>query len=239
MNKKLSIFGLILLLLLVSGCARDNTGVDDEEKELIISEKQQQIEELQNINLSLQEEVAELRTELEQGQDQSEDFQDHLTESMTVIRLLKNQDMDHLIEYIHPTKGVRFSPYGYVQEDTDMVFGNDEIRELFLSEDLYTWGIWDGKGGPIDLTFSEYYERFIFDVDFSDPHMIGNNVTIGTGNTINNIQEIYPEGRYVEFHFTGFEEEFVGMDWRSLRLVFENLEGTWYLVGVVHDEWTI
>jgi len=29
------------------------------------------------------------------------------------------------------------------------------------------------------------------------------------------------------------------MDWRSLKLVFKEKDGNWYLVGVVHDEWTI
>jgi hypothetical protein len=29
------------------------------------------------------------------------------------------------------------------------------------------------------------------------------------------------------------------MDWRSLRLVFEEQGGSWYLVGIVHDQWTI
>jgi hypothetical protein len=29
------------------------------------------------------------------------------------------------------------------------------------------------------------------------------------------------------------------MDWQSLRLVFEETAGNWYLVGIVHDQWTI
>jgi UDP-N-acetyl-2-amino-2-deoxyglucuronate dehydrogenase len=30
-----------------------------------------------------------------------------------------------------------------------------------------------------------------------------------------------------------------GMDWRSLRLVFEKKNDIWYLVGIIHDQWTI
>ena len=62
---------------------------------------------------------------------------------------------------------------------------------------------------------------------------------IGQGNSINNIAQIYPSAVTVEYHFEGFEEEYAGLDWRSLRLVFEASGGTWYLVGIVHDEWTI
>jgi hypothetical protein len=29
------------------------------------------------------------------------------------------------------------------------------------------------------------------------------------------------------------------MDWRSLRMVFMQQDGIWYLVALVHGEWTI
>jgi hypothetical protein len=43
----------------------------------------------------------------------------------------------------------------------------------------------------------------------------------------------------VEYHFSGFVEDYGGMDWVSLRLVFIEEEGSWFLVGIVHDQWTI
>ena len=57
--------------------------------------------------------------------------------------------------------------------------------------------------------------------------------------TLNNVAEVYPEAVTVEYHVEGSAPELGGLDWRSLRLVFERVEDTWYLVGVVHDEWTI
>lgn len=30
-----------------------------------------------------------------------------------------------------------------------------------------------------------------------------------------------------------------GYDWCSLKLVFECYQGDWYLVGLVHSEWTV
>ena len=62
---------------------------------------------------------------------------------------------------------------------------------------------------------------------------------IGKGNTLNNIAQVYPNGEFVEFHFTGFDTQYEGMDWTSLRLVFEENNGTWFLIGIVHDQWTI
>ena len=42
----------------------------------------------------------------------------------------------------------------------------------------------------------------------------------------------------MEYHFKGMDAQQGGMDWRSLRLVLEAHNGAWYLVGIVHDEWT-
>ena len=69
--------------------------------------------------------------------------------------------------------------------------------------------------------------------------MIGNNTAIGSGNIIDNVPTEYPDGEFVEFHFTGFDSQYEGMDWRSLRLVFEEHAGAWHLVGIVHGQWTI
>ena len=54
-----------------------------------------------------------------------------------------------------------------------------------------------------------------------------------------NHDEVYPLAATIEYHFSGFDARFEGMDWRSVRLVLEQENGTWYLVGLIHDEWTI
>jgi hypothetical protein len=79
----------------------------------------------------------------------------------------------------------------------------------------------------------------VYDVDLAQPEEVGFGEVIGKGNTINNIAEVWPDAVTVEYHFSGFDPQYGGMDWRSLRLVFEPEEGAWRLVGIVHDEWTI
>lgn len=39
--------------------------------------------------------------------------------------------------------------------------------------------------------------------------------------------------------FSGLDEQMAGYDWCSLKLVFECYQGDWYLVGLVHSEWTV
>jgi hypothetical protein len=42
----------------------------------------------------------------------------------------------------------------------------------------------------------------------------------------------------VEYYFPGFDPQYGGMDWRSLKLVFSQADGSWNLAGIIHDEWT-
>jgi hypothetical protein len=157
------------------------------------------------------------------------------------VMALKDQDMDELAGLVDPAQGVRFSPYTYVRvgPDGDLVFSAAQIPGLLADPTVYHWGAFDGSGEPIDLTFAAYYARFVYDADFARPDVVGLGETVGQGNTINNIAEVYPDAITVEYHFEGLDPQYEGLDWRSLRLVFEAYGGTWYLVGIVHDEWTI
>lgn len=157
------------------------------------------------------------------------------------IMALKKRDLAELSGLVHPDKGVRFSPYAYVQAVVggDLVFNAAQLPDLWNDATIYRWGVYDGSGEPIDLTFGQYFERFLYDADFARPDVVGFDETVGQGNTINNIAEVYPEALVVEYHFEGFDPQYAGMDWRSLRLILEESKGSWYLVGIVHDEWTI
>jgi hypothetical protein len=158
---------------------------------------------------------------------------------------LHERDLDRLSTYVHPDLGLRFSPYTYVRVGSgtsgqdDLVFTAAEVKGLFDDTTVYEWGQFDGSGDPIEMTFTQYYDRFVYDVEFAYPDAVAYNLFIGQGNTINNIPQVYPDAATVEYHFEGFDPQYAGMDWRSLRLVLEEKAGTWYLVGIVHDEWTI
>lgn len=162
-----------------------------------------------------------------------------IVKSMKTLKLIKEKDMEKLALYVHPDKGLRFSPYAYIDTENDQVFTRDEVANLLEDEKEYEWGKYDGKGNPIKLTFKNYYDEFVYNKDFINPHIIGNNTSIGEGNTINNIKKAYPNGKFIEYHFEGSNPEYKGMDWQSLRLVFEQVKDTWYLLGIVHSEWTI
>lgn len=156
----------------------------------------------------------------------------------TIIQALAEKDLETVAEFVHPEMGLRFSPYTYVEDD-HQVFMPGELPGLVGSDQVYLWGFYDGTGDPIELTFDEYYQQFVYSADFANPEEMAVDVELGWSNMINNITEYYPGSSFVEYHFSGFEEDYDGMDWVSLRLVFLQEDGTWFLVGVVHDQWTI
>lgn len=155
------------------------------------------------------------------------------------VHALKNKDMTKLAALAHPEKGIRFTPYPYVSVENNLVFTPDKIKNLLTDTTKYNWGFFDGSGEVMELTFEEYYNRFIFDKDFTTAPEVGYNRTIGEGNSLNNSFEVYPDSIIVEYHFPGFDPEYSGMDWRSLRLVFEQKDYSWYIVGIIHGQWTI
>ena len=160
-----------------------------------------------------------------------------LSRAAQVILLLKNQDMAGLAEVVHRNIGVRFSPYAYVQPD-DRIFLKDQVAALMSDQTVYHWGMYAGSGAPIDLTFADYFADFVYDVDFASAPQIAVNQRLGMGNSIDNSHEVYPGNMIVEYYIPGFDPQYGGMDWRSLRLVFKYCQGSYDLVGIIHDEWT-
>ncbi len=158
--------------------------------------------------------------------------------SNNILNALKNKDMNFIKDYVG-AKGVRFSHSTYVNVDRDVVLTKNEIANAFNSNKIYLWGVSDGKGENINLNFSDYYKKYIYDKDFLNADLIGNDVFIGTCNTINNAKQVYVNSKIIEYHFKGFDPQVAGIDWESLRLVFENQNNNWYLVGIIHAQWTV
>jgi hypothetical protein len=60
-----------------------------------------------------------------------------------------------------------------------------------------------------------------------------------SGNSLENIKEVFPNARFVDFHIPGTDQESGGLDWSSIRLGFEHDEGELKLTVILHSEWTI
>lgn len=219
---------LILFILTLAGCGEtDLIRTDHEDKQIDNSSKPVENKENQ----------AQIPKDEEQEQDSSVTTVEEV--ALVIVNLLNDYDLIALSELVHPDHGVRFSPYSFVEPDLHVVFQQSQLSALAQDTTIYQWGYYDGIGEPIELTFAEYYHRFIYDQDYINAESIHINERYGQGNSLDNSAEIYPNGTVVEFHFSGFEAQYEGMDWRSLRLVLEQDNNQWYLIAIIHDEWTI
>jgi len=156
-----------------------------------------------------------------------------------ILAVIKDKDYKKLTEYIHPDDGIRFSPYGFIDTTNDITATRSTFRLNAYTNKKRIWGSYDGTGDPIKMTSKEYFKQFIYDVDFLNAEKTTFNSKSSHGSDFDNLKDIYPGCVYTESYFSGFDEKYGGMDWRALRLVYKEHEGKYYLVGIIHDEWTI
>ena len=154
-----------------------------------------------------------------------------------VLEAFRAKDGPRLAALAHPGLGVRFSPYAYVDVAQDRVLSRSALESLWRDELTYTWGSFDGSGDPIQMTATQYVDRFVMVRDFSADAMLSVDDHRVRGNTADNSAEAYPRGTIVEYYVEPADGQ-PDQDWAALRLVLERYEGDWKLVGVIHDEWT-
>lgn len=162
-----------------------------------------------------------------------------LTLSKQILSIIKQKNYQQLDSFIDGE--VRFSPYGYIDTLDDKMLTAEQLINYLTKSKLekINWGIFDENGEPMLLTGTAYFKKFVYDVDFLNAPYISLNKTLGSGNSLNNVDSVYKGCTYTEFYFPGFEEKYDGMDWRGLKLVFKKEGNKFFLIGVVHDQWTI
>ena len=153
-----------------------------------------------------------------------------------LLSLLKNRQYDELAKYIHPEKGVQFSMYAFVS-DHDKKFSAEDFKKYLHSPVKFTWGETDGEGKKLVMPLKNYLQDWVFKRDFTKGKLSVNTFQ-GHGNSLNNLEEKFPGALFTENYIEG-TEKYSGMDWYSLRFVFEQFNGKYYLVAIINDQWTI
>ena len=158
-------------------------------------------------------------------------------QALRIQQALANNRYADIIADIHPTRGVRFSMYAYVQPESDKVFSRAQFSQyLSQSKIRFTWGDLDGTGELLIVPLPTYLKTWVDGSKF-DEARISVNEFESRGNMINNVKDIYQVSDVVDFYHKG-SEEYSGMDWRGMRLVFDTYQGKRYLVAIVNDQWT-
>ncbi|MDQ1161208.1 hypothetical protein QE422_001576 [Chryseobacterium sp. SORGH_AS 447] len=154
-----------------------------------------------------------------------------------VLQALKDKNYKRFADFIHPEKGVRFSMYAFVSPEGDKLFSKSDFIKYQPTKTIFTWGALDGSGDLYKSTITDYLIKWVYSKDFATGQVSINEFQ-GKGNSMNNLKEIYPKADFTENFVKGSESN-PEMDWKCLRLVFEQYQGKYYLIGVVNDQWTI
>lgn len=161
-----------------------------------------------------------------------------LTRSKDFLTAIKHRNIDQAISFIHPTKGVRFSLYGYVDSAKDKVFTRAQIKQYYNTNVKFTWGAQEGSGTPIVMSLKDFIAQYTYNHDFAAAPQVNYDTYEGASSTLNNVKEKYPNSHIVQFRFPAFDPQYGGLDWQAIRIVMEEYRGEWYVVGIVKDEWT-
>jgi len=155
----------------------------------------------------------------------------------TVLSYIRDDDYLALSRVVHPEFGVVLSPSATINLTTDRRFSAEQIAVLDTDSNIYVWGVYNGSGEPIELTPSEYFDKYIAAACHLDAAIIGVNQIVRSGNALENITDIFPNVKFVDFHIPGGEHS-DDHDWRSLRLGFEEYEDSLRLIVITHSAWT-
>lgn len=155
-----------------------------------------------------------------------------------VMLAIKNSDLPKLSTFVWP-KWLRFSPYEYINTGTDVVLTSGEVYYGQAMSRSFTRWSYDGSGEPINLWIWQYREKFVYDVDFITAPEVYHNQKFQRGNITNTIFDVYTGKEIIEYHFPQIDPQYEGIDWKSLYLVLENVNGQRYLIGIVHGQRTI
>lgn len=156
-----------------------------------------------------------------------------------IINAISQFNVKKVSEFIHPTNGVRFTQYSQVSLKEDLVFSKKQVSNFKNDSKKYLWGYYDGIGSDIKLTPREYWEEFVYDEDYKNAVEIGYNNVLGKSMNYENQFAIYHDSIVVEYYFPGFDPKYDGMDWKSLRIVFQKYGEEWFIVGIIHNEYVI
>ena len=161
-----------------------------------------------------------------------------LERAQAVLEQLREEDFSSLSALVHPEKGVTLTPFSTVTPGRDRSLTPSQVSAVAEDDEFYVWGVMNGSGAPIRSTPAEYFQRFVYNADYAEAPNMAVDTVLLSGNALENVEKAYPEGRFVDCSFPGLDPELGGYDWCSLKLVFEPWENDWYLVGLVHGEWT-
>ena len=155
-----------------------------------------------------------------------------------VLNALESNDYIGLSNMVSPD-GLNLNMYPYIYWSKNNIPKN-EIANINHDTKTYIWGYTDGKGDPVDLSRADFIKSLLASpVSFRKAKQIVVNKKLGGGNTQFTLDKDAKGMTYVAFHFSGFNAKYEGMDWLTLYIVLDKIDGEYKLRAIAKDSWTI
>lgn len=147
---------------------------------------------------------------------------------------IRDGEYEALSRLVHPERGLVITPFSTVNLSSDRWFTAEETAGFGTDRQAYIWGADPVTGKVIELPPAEFFAGYIYDHEFASTAVVGINTVVQQGNALENVSAIFPDAVFVDLHQPGQD----GM-WSTLRLVFEEYEGSLRLVALIHSAYTI
>ena len=152
-----------------------------------------------------------------------------------IINIIAEKNFQELSKYIHPVNGAFFSTLNRFSINSNLKFYVEDIHNFLDNQKVYRWGGIPGSAIPIELNPPDYFDRYIYNNDYINADKIGYNQMFSDPDYQENQHDVFEKAIVVEFYIEQNEHK---LD-ESTRIVFQEYEGEWYIVGFSHYEWTI
>lgn len=234
MEKIIPIIFILLLMCACSSSKVDNDSSGGSESPPIITQN----EEIKTPTPTtvLNTPIQEINNSINANKDETKKAIKELSDK--IVNFLDKKDMIKLSNCIHPSKGVRFSQYGRVHIKEHKNFKAEQVKVLLNDTKKYVWGAYEGSGDNIELTPKEYLEKFVFNKSYETAKFAYNEKLSQSGYSDDFQEAVYPNSIMSEYYFKGKDPDVGGLDWTSLRFIFELYKDNWYLVGIISNQQT-
>ncbi len=157
--------------------------------------------------------------------------------SKKVLEALASSDFAKLETLVSPDGlSLRHVPNLNLASST---LSKENVSEITTDKTLHFFGYTDGKGDEINMTVADYLKKYINTADYLAAPDTAVNKTLGSGNSQNSLLTDKGSRELVAFHYSGFNPQYEGMDWTTMYLVFDEVDGVFLLRAIAKDNWTI
>lgn len=157
--------------------------------------------------------------------------------SVEVLKALQKKDIKKLSTFMNPKKNLVIALSPNLVKGHYATFTKAKLAKLNKKTKIM-WGLEGGTGNPVKTGFDTVHNEYLWTVNY-----LGKDVKVNFGENIvfksdkPNYNEVIPNGTAIEYYYPGTEAN-SNLDWRSLVLIYEKVDGKLCLVAIIHEEWT-